>query len=200
MDAAPKKKHKKKCHHCRFRGRASTREQRLRSPCAAATGAPRSTFIRCTGCRGGAAYVCFTCLAAIAARFQDDVRKQASSMRPCSHPVLEALGGTVDFEALEVEATNHDSSRVTEAGGGVIVRRGGGFEWRDAECPLCFDVRFPSLPPVLPPVEQKATADVIMYLTLRGTIACPGCPARRRRSPCARTGARRRRRGRGRPR
>ena len=159
------------CKHCKFRGQASTRELRLRSPCSAAIGAPRSQFVKCAGCKGGVAYVCFTCLSAIAACYQANVAEKASKLRPCIHPVLDALGGSVDFEALGVEATNHDSSQVTSAGGGIIVRRNGGFEWRDNECPLCYDVHFASLPSVLPRVTQLASANVIMSPVFRGTIA-----------------------------
>ena len=119
---------------CKFRGCGSTRCGTLRKPCAAA-GAPRSKFIKCAGCYGGASYVCFGCLAGVAARLKKEVLLKAGTLKPCSHPVLEGLGGAIDFEKLSTDPTARASCSL--AAEGVIVRGRDGLEWRQGGCLFC---------------------------------------------------------------
>lgn len=86
---------------CAFRGRDSSRNHALLSPCDAANGERPHLMVHCPCCVGGAAkWVCLPCVVAVARRVKRLCAENAPRLRPADHPVVAALNGGVDFAAL----------------------------------------------------------------------------------------------------
>ena len=160
-----KRKEKKSC---MFTGMVSTREQRMRAPCAAAFGASRHKMVRCSHCVQPS-WVCLDCWGAIADKTKSLTAARAKGARKLKlmqHPVYDALAGGVDFERLSAEAAaGHSVADGTTEGGGVLMKHcNGEWCWQETGCPMCVEFPFPELKP---------------SLSLRASLAiCPTCCSR----------------------
>ena len=170
--AFKKRKEKKSC---MFTGVESTREQRMRAPCAAAFGASRHRMVRCSHCVHPS-WVCLDCWGAIADKTKTLVAERAGKRKLMQNPVYDALAGGVDFERLSAAAAASRSvaAGTTEGGGVLIKHRNGEWCWEGA-CPMCVEFPFPELKPALSLAASLALPDVLLSRTETGSIW--GCSA-----------------------
>ena len=174
--ACKKRKEKKSC---MFTGVMSTREHRMRAPCAAAFGASRHKMVRCSQC-AQPSWVCLDCWGAIADKTKSltaERAKRARKLKLMQHPVYDALAGGVDFKQLSADAAAGRSVAAgTTEGGGVLMKDcNGEWCWQEAGCPMCVDFPFPEPKPSLSLAASLAMPNVLLSLTETGSIC--GCSA-----------------------
>ena len=126
-----KKQNEKKC--CSFTGVLSTRERRLRAPCAAGRGESRRLMVRCERCvNSRTKWICLACWDGIAEKTQSLVASRSKTHRLMQHRVYEALCGGIDFAQLRADAeTGGDAEVGTTVGGGLLKKHlRGEWEWQ----------------------------------------------------------------------